>query len=253
MTLVPINPKNNNDLSLLSNTPDITTNDLIGYDSVATALPKQRAITWGNILAKVLLSLQGVFIQTGDVKASYATALDGWILASGLSIGSPTSGATGRANADVLALYTLLWNNLTNTYLPIQDAYGTPTTRGVSAAADYAANKRLPLPDLRGSALVGADNMGGTSANRITNAGSGIVGSSLGARGGSETKVLITANLPSHSHNYDRTAITAASAATGTDVAIPNALVSTTTNAVGSATPVVTVQPSVITNYFIKL
>lgn len=42
------------------------------------------------------------------------------------------------------------------------------------------------LPDLRGRSVAGRDNMGGTAANRVTTAGSGINGVSLGANGGAE-------------------------------------------------------------------
>ena len=43
------------------------------------------------------------------------------------------------------------------------------------------------LPDLRGRAVAGRDNMGGTAANRVTTAGSGINGVALGANGGSQS------------------------------------------------------------------
>jgi microcystin-dependent protein len=42
--------------------------------------------------------------------------------------------------------------------------------------------------------------MGGVAAGRITNAGSGIVGTTLGAVGGLETNTLTTAQMPTHSH-----------------------------------------------------
>ena len=41
-------------------------------------------------------------------------------------------------------------------------------------------------PDLRGRALFGVDNMGGTAANRVTSAVSGITGTTLGAVGGDQ-------------------------------------------------------------------
>jgi microcystin-dependent protein len=56
------------------------------------------------------------------------------------------------------------------------------------------------LPDLRGRAIAGKDNMGGTAASRLTSGGSGITGSTLGAAGGTETHTLTTAQLASHSH-----------------------------------------------------
>lgn len=54
------------------------------------------------------------------------------------------------------------------------------------------------LPDLRGRVTLGRDDMGGTAANRITNAVSGITGTTLGAAGGSQSVVLLKVNLPSY-------------------------------------------------------
>ncbi len=49
------------------------------------------------------------------------------------------------------------------------------------------------VPDLRGRAVFGKDNMGGTTAGRVTNAISGITGTTLGSAGGSES-------LTGHTH-----------------------------------------------------
>ena len=56
------------------------------------------------------------------------------------------------------------------------------------------------LPDLRGRVPAGKDDMGGVAANRITNGGSGVVGTTLGAAGGAENVTVATATMPSHSH-----------------------------------------------------
>ncbi|HRY30420.1 MAG TPA: tail fiber protein [Elusimicrobiota bacterium] len=55
------------------------------------------------------------------------------------------------------------------------------------------------LPDLRGRVAVGRDNMGGTTANRVT-AASGMAGTTLGAAGGTETTTLSLAQIPPHDH-----------------------------------------------------
>ena len=57
-------------------------------------------------------------------------------------------------------------------------------------------------PDLRGRAIFGRDNLGGTAANRITAGGSGIAGTTLGAGGGDERMPLHTHGLndPGHWH-----------------------------------------------------
>jgi len=57
------------------------------------------------------------------------------------------------------------------------------------------------VPDYRGRVGVGKDNMGGSTAGRITAAGCGITGTTLGAVGGAETVTISTAQLPSHSHS----------------------------------------------------
>lgn len=49
------------------------------------------------------------------------------------------------------------------------------------------------IPDARGRTLFGRDNMGGTAANRLTSAVSGVNGAALGASGGSE-------HLQNHTH-----------------------------------------------------
>lgn len=53
------------------------------------------------------------------------------------------------------------------------------------------------VPDLRGRVTAGKDDMGGTSANRLTDADDGLNGDTLGDTGGGETQTLATANLPS--------------------------------------------------------
>ena len=52
------------------------------------------------------------------------------------------------------------------------------------------------LPDMRGRLPLGQDDMGGTSANRVTHAQA----DSLGGSEGSETHVLTAAEMPSHDH-----------------------------------------------------
>jgi len=69
----------------------------------------------------------------------------------------------------------------------------TSTTFGVGDGSTT-----FNLPDLRGRVVAGKDDMGGSSANRLTNADDGLNGDTLGATGGGETQTLATANLPAY-------------------------------------------------------
>jgi len=94
--------------------------------------------------------VDGAGFTTGDVKLTLKTTADsGFVLMDDKTIGDGSSGATGRANADTSALYTLIWTNVTNAWAPVTGG------RGGSAAADFAAHKPLALPKTLGRALAG--------------------------------------------------------------------------------------------------
>lgn len=95
-----------------------------------------------------------------------STAPPGWVKAAGETVGNASSGATERADADTENLFALIWNEFDNTARPIEDSGGTPTTRGASAAADFAAGKRLPVADARGRAVRALDDGAGIDTGR---------------------------------------------------------------------------------------
>ncbi|GGL48460.1 hypothetical protein [Caulobacter rhizosphaerae] len=118
-------------------------------------------------VAATINALVTAAAPTGKEDRFYlATAPAGWVAANGGTIGSAASGATTRAHADTQALFTALWGALSNADFPIQDSAGSASTRGASAAADFAANKRFPLPDRRGEGDRGWDNGRGVDPGR---------------------------------------------------------------------------------------
>lgn len=130
---------------------------------------------------------------TGDIKSAYGTgSISGWVRLNGRTIGSSTSGATERANADCQALFVYLWG---------ADASLTVSGgRGVSAAADWAANKTITLPDARGRVLASLDDMGASAAGRLTASYFGSNATVLGAANGSESVTMALSNLIRHDH-----------------------------------------------------
>lgn len=95
----------------------------------------------------------------------------GWIFARGQAL-----------NATASPVYAKLFNTIGTVY-------------GGSGITNFS------VPDLRGRVVVGRDNMGGTTAGRITNTGSSIVGTTLGASGGSENHTLSVTQIPAHGHS----------------------------------------------------
>lgn len=100
--------------------------------------------------------------STGDIKfRATGEILSGWVKANGQTIGSATSGATGRANADTQNLFVYLWTNCPDAHCPVLSG------RGGSALADFNANKQITLLDLRGRIPYGLDDMGASASGRL--------------------------------------------------------------------------------------
>jgi microcystin-dependent protein len=135
--------------------------------------------------------------QTGDlIWVDFNGTRTGWVRDNGRTIGSATSGASERANADCSALFQFLWNTFADSICPVLGG------RGGSAATDWAANKQITLPDKRGYVPGGLDDMGNTAAGRLSSAplvlGSVITG---GGKVGEQTHTLSSAEMPSHTHS----------------------------------------------------
>jgi microcystin-dependent protein len=168
------------------------------------------------------------------------TPPSGWLVANGGTIGNAASGATTLASADTEALFTILWDAWSNTYLPIQASNGGASTRGASAAEDYAANKRMPLPDLRGRVPVGL----GT--------GSGLTARVLGVKGGEEAHSLTEAENGPHSHGHNLHTVNYG-IGNGTHGWVSGAYgFGMTISSAGSGTAHNTMPPYLVMNYIIK-
>ena len=106
------------------------------------------------------------------------------------------------------------------------------------------------LPDLRGRVAAGKDDMGGSAANRITAAGSGITCTTLGATGGAQ----------SHSHSVSTVSVgmdfpnSTSGVNNGTDFQAATALhIHVGVQANGTAATTSNMPPTIILNYLIRI
>jgi microcystin-dependent protein len=105
------------------------------------------------------------------------------------------------------------------------------------------------VPDLRGRAVAGQDDMGGVSANRLTGLSGGVNGDTLGAAGGAETHTLVIGEIPAHTHSTPTTD-GSSNAANGTSSRPSNS--DGVSGSAGGGGAHNNVQPTLILNYIIK-
>lgn len=155
--------------------------------------PNQYAFAYGQELSRSTYSdLYTAITQSINVICSNGSnTLTGISDTSQIRIGSPLELSCVPAGTTVLSKTSasvLLSNpsnisiNTIGTFFPFGNGNGTTT---------------FNVPDLRGVAIVGRSNMGGTASTNLTSVGCpGISPDSLGANCGNQTKTLLQANLP---------------------------------------------------------
>ena len=135
--------------------------------NVTTGTTGVYRITKRNFLKTIPLVPAGAMMPYGGEEAP-----DGWLLCDGSEI----------RKSD----YNELW-------LAIQHNF-----KDASLVSDNGVNF-FTLPDFRGRFALGLDNMGGPSANRVTD----IAADAIGGNAGTETKSISTDNLPEHEHDLE--------------------------------------------------
>lgn len=136
------------------------------------------------------LDMGGFPVQNaGSGSADSDLATVGQAASAGLPIGSVIDYAGTTAPVNYLLCYGQAISR--TDYSDLFAAIGTSFGAGNGSTT-------FNVPDCRGRVTAGKDNMGGTSANRLT---SPLNGDNLAAAGGSESHTLTVAEMPTHSHN----------------------------------------------------
>lgn len=191
-------------------------------------------------------------------------SIAGWVRANALTIGSAASLATELASNVTLGLFTYLWDNFTNVQCPVSGG------RGISAAADFAANKTIQLFDMRGTGQFGLDDMGNAAAGRFTGVpfatGNAITPASIAGENahaltaGENAAHTHALTDPGHTHPYERASLVQQTPAGGLGFAVANvadvtssSVTGITIDPSGSGTAHNTVQRSLLGTWYMKL
>ena len=135
--------------------------------NVTTGTTGVKRITKRNFLKTIPLVPAGAMMPFGGEEAP-----EGWLLCDGQEINK--------------ADYNELW-------IAIQHNF-----KDASLVSDNGVAK-FTLPDFRGRFALGLDNMGGPSANRVTN----LAADAIGGNAGVESTAIATNNLPEHEHDLE--------------------------------------------------
>lgn len=221
----------------------------------------------------VRLGANNPAIQAGGTNVVNVTPtgvdIAGMLTRNGASVGIPAGVILPYGGAAAPTGYVLCDGSpySRTTYAALFAAIGTAYGAGDGSTT-------FNVPDFRGRAPAGKDNMGGTAANRLTTAGSGVDGATLGASGGAQSTTLVTANLPPYTPSgtvntsvngsvpfqgfLGGNQVLNAAMHGGDNTGLASLPISASANSTftgsaqgGTSTPVSNVQPTIVVNYII--
>jgi len=177
----------NMQFSLPLNASSSTNIDFVNVQNELGAQPTAYQYTTVNE-QKLNLDKQWFHNPVGDIifKPLNASVPTGWIALDDGTIGSYDSIANNYNGSECFTLYSLFYDNYSNSVCPVSGG------RGASASADFLANKTLTLPLSMGRLLGNAG------------AGSGLTSRAIGVTGGAETSNA----LLSHTHGLGTNVLT---------------------------------------------
>jgi len=238
-TVVPVSRSNYTSLTATNITATVLT-----ATSITTSILDASAITLtGNVTAANAVISSKVCASTYFGSGANLTGI----------VAVPSGAVFPFAGASAPSGFILCFGQAINrsTYSDLFTAIGTTYGTGDGSST-------FNLPDLRGRAVAGQDDMGGSSANRLTAQTGGVNGDTLGGTGGVETHTLTEAQSPTITNNntgplsYTIVDNAANALLTSFSASYPKVLVSAAVGNFGGGGAHNNVQPTLILNYIIK-
>ena len=223
--------------------------DLIAISDISLTPDDGRKMTLANMLAVVNgLTADSAPDTTNDYILTYDTSAGAAKKATPALLGVPVGAMMPYAGTAAPTGWLLCYGQAVSqaTYAALYAILGT--TYGSDAGGNFT------LPDLRGRVVAGQDDMGGVSADRLTDQSGGLDGDTLGDTGGAETHTLVDAEMPTHDHSFSFTRSNTPGSTANVDApggGVVDTFASTTGTA-GSDAAHNNVQPTIILNYIIK-
>lgn len=193
-------------------------------------------LTAASVAAQLAaLGLTNTYANSGDIKATAALSLpSGWLWCDGSAVNRATYAAllaaisvsyTGNltnGNATITSIAdtskmragypvsgtgiqagSVILSVVLNTSVTLDKTCTSSVTGSPFVMAPWGigdGSTTFNVPDYRGKIILGVDDMGGSEANNVTLAGSGIAGNAMGGQGGAQSVTLNTTQIPSHTH-----------------------------------------------------
>ncbi len=170
--------------------------DLVGTIKPWAGLvaPNQYAFAYGQEVSRTTYSV----LFTAITLSQNITCSSGSPTASGFSDTSQIPTGAIIESLCFAPATTVLSKTATTVTFSANSAISTTDTAKIFLYGNGNGSTTFNLPDLRGYVIAGRTNMGGTTATNLTSTGLGVNPAAIGAKGGSQTKTLLTSNLPAY-------------------------------------------------------
>tara|TARA_R100000995_G_C3481202_1_gene124023 strand:- start:493 stop:2196 length:1704 start_codon:yes stop_codon:yes gene_type:complete len=163
------------------------------------AATEKMALSSAGVLSAITLDISGDVDVDGTLETDAFTIAGVSVLPLPAGVIVPYGGTSAPTGWVFCYGQAVTQGSSGSTYYALHAAIGTTYGSGSGGSGDFS------IPDLRGRVVAGQDDMGGSSANRLTDQTGGLNGDTLGDTGGSETHTLTAVQLAEHTHIPNRT------------------------------------------------